>query len=163
MANKFSTVIPTNDVITYLRIDAVECDSSVITEIENMINSAVSMLQNYTGHYIQAVEKSFIFNQSGEARVYAYPINSVTAPTDVNDYTSTLKSLYTSYCTFDADLETIDLNVGYVDPDDVPAEFILAVKECVRVWYYNTEDNMGVGLLPQTTYAMVNNIKRFIF
>ena len=110
MANKYSTLISTNDVITYLRIDAVECDSSVITEIENMINSAVSMLQDYTGHYIQAEEKSFIFNQSGEARVYAYPINSVTAPADPNDYTSTLKSLYTNYCAFDADCasDTLD-------------------------------------------------------
>lgn len=163
MANKYNTVINTESVLNYLRIDKLECDSLTINEIENMINSAVSLLQKYTGHYIQPIEQTFVFNNQGEIRCYDFPINSVTEPTDPNDYNAVRKTLYTIYQAYDAELETMVINVGYENPQDVPSEFLLAVNECVRVWYYNTEDNNGVGLLPNTVYSMVNDIKRFIF
>jgi len=143
----------------YLRIDTdiTETDD----EITQLINSACNIIESYTQVYLKPRDITYFFNVRECARVYAFPINTITNETS---YTRTQRQLYSTFTTTDASLDSITMNVGHTDTDDVKAIFIHAVQELVRMWFYQSEtESVNKGILPEKIIQIVSQERRFIF
>ena len=93
-------------------------------------------------------------------RVYDFPINSLTSPTDAEVENKTLYTNYEASKTTDV---TLVLNVGYVDPLDVPYELIDCALQYVKYLYYEAEtDKANKGMLPYWLQDMMNQNKRYL-
>lgn len=136
----------------YLGVD----DSFHDTDIERMIKSALSSVENETSYILYARDKEYILSE-GKLRVYDYPINSVTSPTDTNKYESTLKTLYTIYDVSDTEIDKITLNVGYSDSSDIPLDLIQVAYDKIDMMF--NRDKKG---LPQSSITVLNQRKRFL-
>lgn len=151
-------VISLADAKSYLRIDDTLTDDDA--QITRMIKSALSTIEKKTNILVYARSKSYLF-QDYCVKVYDYPINSLTSPTDAEVVE---KTLYTNYTTNNSTDKQLVLNVGYTDPLDVPQELIDCALQYVKYLYYEAEtDKSNKGMLPYWLQDMINQNKRFIF
>ena len=145
------------DVITleraknYLRIDIDLTDDD--TEIESMIKGALSYIEKRTNHLVYARDKTFTGNC--QVKVYDYPINSVVSPE--NPFVCNF-STFVVY----ANDKTVNLNVGYLTPEEVPDELIQAALQMLKVWYYESEKQVNTTLIPESVKQAVDIWRRFI-
>jgi hypothetical protein len=154
-------VIPLADVKIYLRIDEDQNDTDA--ELISMINSACRFVESHTNYifYDRNIDYDVV---DGERRVYDHPINSVVTPATSDEYEVEKKRLYKNYTIYDTDVETLTLNVGYINADDVPSDLIELVKVIVDVMYNDSEDNKSFReMLPGWANEMLNSNRRFIF
>lgn len=142
---------------TFLRIDDTLSDDDA--QITQMIKSALSTIERRTNVLVYARSKSYLF-QDYEVRVYDFPINSLTSPSNAVLIEKELHSIYTTNNT--ANLRLV-LNVGYANPLDVPSELIDAALQLVKYMYYEAETNTASkGNIPYWIQEMINQHKRFI-
>ena len=142
---------------TFLRIDDTLSDDD--SQITQMIKSALSTIERRTNVLVYARSKSYLF-QDYEVRVYDFPINSLTSPSNAVLIEKELHSIYTTNNT--ANLKLV-LNVGYANPLDVPSELIDAALQLVKYMYYEAETNTASkGNIPYWIQEMINQHKRFI-
>lgn len=128
-------VLPLATAKNYLRIDdTLTTDDADITR---QINSALSFIEDYTNVIVYARSKEYLF-QNREVRVYDFPINSLTTPTDA---VRKRKSLYSIYTATSNDDEVLTLSVGYSDPLDVPSGLIDVALEMVDISYYGQKED----------------------
>jgi hypothetical protein len=142
---------------TFLRIDDTLSDDDA--QITQMIKSALSTIERRTNVLVYARSKSYLF-QDYEVRVYDFPINSLTSPSDA---VLVEKELHSNYSTNNTANLKLVLNVGYTDPLDVPSELIDAALQLVKYMYYEAETNTASkGNIPYWIQEMINQHKRFI-
>ena len=147
------------DAKSYLRVDDTLTDDDA--QISRMIKSALSTIEKRTNVLVYARSKNYLF-QNYCVRVYDFPINSVTLPL-VADMTVEEKSLYTNYEAKKSTDKTLTLNVGHVDPLDVPWELVDCALQYVKYLYYEAEtDKANKGMLPLWLQDMINQNKRYI-
>ena len=148
-------VIPLADAKVYLRIDddLTEDDN----QITRMIRASLSYIENYTNYILFARDKEYRLID-GCVRVYDFPINSeVTLELESEN-----KTLYTNYSLgYTNDL--ITLNVGYVDPAEIPQDLIEVAYEIIELMYYEKETNKSqLNSLSSLSHMTLNQYKRFI-
>lgn len=152
------------DVITlataknYLRIDdTLTTDDADITR---MINSSLSFIEDYTNVIVYTREKEYLF-ENREVRVYDYPINSLTTPTDS---VRKRKSLYSIYTTTSNDDEILTLNVGHTLPADVPSGIVDVALEMIDIAYYGQKEDGANNkrVLSQQSMDILNKYKRYL-
>ena len=145
------------DVITleraknYLRIDPDLTDDDA--EITSMITASLRYIEKRTNHLVYA--RDIVYTQGCQVKVYDYPINSVVtdpAPYQVD---------FTTWVVF-IDTKTVELNVGYTDPADVPDELIQAALQMIKVWYYESEKQVNSTLIPESVKEAIDVYRRFI-
>jgi hypothetical protein len=150
-------VITLAEAKTYLRVDDTLTDDDA--QISRMIKSALSTIEKRTNVLVYARSKNYLF-QDYCVRVYDFPINSLTSPTDAEVENKALHTNYEASKTTDV---TLVLNVGYTDPLDVPYELIDCALQYVKYLYYEAEtDKANKGMLPLWLQDMINQNKRFI-
>lgn len=143
----------------YLRIDTDITDLN--DEITQLINSACSMIENYTQVYLAPKDMDYFFDYSGCTRVYAWPINTIDGEAS---YTRVQRQLYSVFSSSDSSLESVTVNVGHTDTDNVKDIFIHAVQELVRMWFYQSEtEAISKSILPDKIIQIVSQERRFIF
>tara|TARA_R110002051_G_scaffold308116_1_gene379513 strand:- start:14203 stop:14643 length:441 start_codon:yes stop_codon:yes gene_type:complete len=140
-------VIPLEVAKIHLRLE----DDTFDTEITRMISSALSVVEMKTNHIMYARSKEY-FPQSGCVRVYDYPINSVDPVADDR------KGLYSVFRTCDP----LTLNVGYVEPSEVPRELIDTALQIIDVWFFGAEKQVNTSLIPQSVWDLLELHKRYI-
>ena len=141
----------------YLRVDDTLTDDDA--QISRMIKSALSTIEKRTNVLVYARSKNYLF-QDYCVRVYDFPINSLTSPTDAEVENKALHTNYEASKTTDV---TLVLNVGYVDPLDVPYELIDCALQYVKYLYYEAEtDKANKGMLPYWLQDMMNQNKRYL-
>ena len=146
----FIDVVTLAEAKQYLRVDdGFTADDSLIT---TLINVAGDYVEKYTNHLLYARDKTYKF-YDGEKRVYDYPINTVTSPTDVG---STELSLYTLFEYSSGDLE---LNVGYAVAD-VPPLLKIKMLEIVDAMY-NGNENESITSFNDVLYKSISTYRRF--
>ena len=145
------------DVITleraknYLRIDTTLTDDDA--EITAMINAACSYVEKKTNLIFYPRNK--VYKGSCQVKVYDYPINSiVTTPTPF----AYEQPMFTVY----PDVKTVELNVGFTSPFDIPEELIQAVLQMIKVWYYESEKQVNTTLIPDSVKEAIDLNRRFI-
>jgi len=148
-------VITLADAKVYLRIDddLTEDDN----QITRMIRASLSYIENYTNYILFARDKEYRLID-GCVRVYDFPINSeVTLELESEN-----KTLYTNYSLgYTNDL--ITLNVGYVDPAEIPQDLIEVAYEIIELMYYEKETNKShLNSLSSLSHMTLNQYKRFI-
>jgi len=148
-------VITLADAKVYLRIDddLTEDDN----QITRMIRASLSYIENYTNYILFARDKEYRLID-GCVRVYDFPINSeVTLELETEN-----KTLYTNYSLgYTNDL--ITLNVGYVDPAEIPQDLIEVAYEIIELMYYEKETNKShLNSLSSLSHMTLNQYKRFI-
>ena len=147
----FIDVLTLAEAKSYLRVDdGFTADDALIT---TLINAAGNIIELHTNHLLYARDKTYKFFD-GEKRVYDYPINSVTSPTDVE---SDERSLYTWYVSSEDELE---LNVGYVNASDVPPLLKIKMMEALDAMY-NGNDNESVTEFNESLFKSVGQFRRF--
>ena len=60
------------------------------------------------------------------------------------------------------DVKTIELNVGYIDPDNVPDEIIQSALQMIKVFYYESEKQVNSTLIPESVKMTLDSLRRFI-
>lgn len=151
-------IISLADAKNYLRVDDDLTDDDA--QITSMIKSSLAYVERYTNHILFAREKTYLF-QDCEVRVYDYPINSVTSPTE--DLETEEKTLYNLYNVNSSSTTNLVLNVGYSDVDDVPDELIQIAYNLIKYYYYEAEtDKANRGRLPQWLLDSMNQYKRYL-
>ena len=148
-------VITLPDAKVYLRVDddLTEDDN----QITRMIRASLSYIENYTNYILFARDKEYRLID-GCVRVYDFPINSeVTLELETEN-----KTLYTNYSLgYTNDL--ITLNVGYVDPAEIPQDLIEVAYEIIELMYYEKETNKShLNSLSSLSHMTLNQYKRFI-
>ena len=147
----FINIVTLAEAKQYLRVDdGFTADDSLITLL---INVAGDYIEKHTNHLLYARAKTYKF-YDGEVRVYDYPINSVTSPTDVD---STERSLYTLYEYSSGDLV---LNVGYALASDVPAMLKVKMFEIIDSMY-NGNDNASITEFSEDLFKSISQYRRF--
>ena len=148
----YISVISLETAKNYLRVDddLTEDDNS----ITSMINAALRHIENYTNVLVYARDKSYDFDDE-VLRVYDYPINS----TITADVTSERKSLYTNYS---GSVSLLELNVGYVDPLEVPDDLIQVALEMIDIMYYIQKGGESKAVITPLMQDILDSNKRFI-
>lgn len=150
-------VISLAEAKNYLRVDDTLTDDDA--QISRMIKSALATIEKGTNVLVYARDKNYLF-QDYCVRVYDFPINSLVTPTDADVEE---KTLYTNYEAKSSSDTTLTLNVGFVDPLDVPYELIDCALQYVKYLYYEAEtDKANKGGLPYWLQDMINQNKRYI-
>jgi hypothetical protein len=151
----YTDIISLEEAKVYLRIDDTLTEDDF--QITRMIKGALSFIEQYTNYIFFPRDKDYrLIN--GCVRVYDYPINSeVTTELEVTN-----KTLYNIYQKGDNN-DLITLNVGYVDPLEIPQELLEVALVMIKNMYYEKENNKtlldGLDTLSKIT---LENYKRFI-
>ena len=141
---------------TYLRIDDTLTEDDA--QITRMIKASLSQIERATNYILFARSKDYVV-ENCSVNVYDYPINSLTTPTTA---TSLEKSIYTTYSTIVATDLKVTLNVGYVDPLDVPSDLIEVAFEMIDLMYYSPETGKSIKSdLSELSKMVLSNYKRF--
>jgi hypothetical protein len=141
---------------TYLRIDDTLTEDDA--QITRMIKASLSQIERTTNYILFARAKSYVVENCA-VNVYDFPINSLTTPTTA---TSVEKSIYTTYTTVVATDLKVTLNVGYVDPLDVPSDLIEVAYEMIDLMYYSPETGKSIKSdLSELSKMVLSNYKRF--
>lgn len=144
----YLTVITLARAKNYLRVDLADDD----TEITSMINASLSYIERRTNHILFPREKTY--TGVCQVKVYDYPINSITTvPTP-------FFLDYSMFRIFPND-KTVNLNVGYA-ANTVPDELIQAALQMLKVWYYESEKQVNIALIPESVKDVINVFRRFI-
>lgn len=144
-------VLPLARVKNYLRIDASLTEDDA--EITSMINASLRYVEKRTNHLVFSRDQ--VYTGVCQVKVYDYPINSiVTDPAPFVCYFST-------YAVFPND-KTVELNVGYIDPSDVPDELLQAALQMIKVWYYESEKQVNSVLIPESVKEALDVYRRFL-
>lgn len=159
---EYVDVVSVREAKEYLRIDDDITENDV--EIEGLINSACSLIENTTQVFLKPQNITYFENSEPCIRVYAYPITAVVEPTEATDYDKTEKQLYSNYEILNSTVEKIVLTVGHSDTANIKPLFKTAIFETVRLWFYGSEtETVNKGVIPNTVMAMISSEKRFIF
>ena len=135
----------------YLRIDTTLTDDDA--EITAMINGACSYIEKRTN--LIFYPRSKVYKGSCQVKVYDYPINSIiTAPAPFA-YEQPMFTIY-------PDVKTVELNVGFTEPIDIPDELIQACLQMIKVWYYESEKQVNTTLIPESVKEAIDLNRRFI-
>ena len=149
-------VITLSDAKIYLRIDDTLSEDD--TQITRMINASLSYIERYTNVYVFQRDKAFVVVNNC-IRIYAAPINDLVTPTDA---VSVIKTLYTTYTT-NLDEDVLTLNVGYVDPVDVPDALKEVALEMIDLMYYEHETGKSFTKdMSSLSREILNSYKRFL-
>ena len=152
----YTDIITLADAKTYLRIDDTLTEDDA--QITRMIKASLSQIERATNYILFARSKSYVVEDLS-VNVYDYPINSLTTPTTA---TSVEKSIYTTYTTVVATDLKVTLNVGYVDPLDVPSDLIEVAFEMIDLMYYSPETGKSIKSdLSELSKMVLSNYKRF--
>ena len=151
----YLNVITLQEAKNYLRVDSDLTDDDDMVTL--MIEAALSSIEQETRHILYDREETYLF-QDYCVRVYDFPINSVTSPTDVE---SSLKPLYTLYEVQDSDDEILTLNVGYDDASNVPQVLKKYGLYLVELYYYDAKGGDKEPKLPMYIRKQVDQLKRF--
>jgi len=151
-------VITLSDAKNYLRIDdTLTTDDAQITRI---INASLSFVEQWTNIYVYARSKTYLM-VDGCKRVYDYPINSITSPTEA-DMVNEEKTLYKNF-SYGVDTSDLVLNIGHLLPASVDVEIIEVAYELIDIMYYGSKSN---GTLTEQLSALsievLNKHRRFI-
>lgn len=153
----YTDIISLTDAKNYLRIDdGFTADDAQIT---GMIKASLRYVEKLTNHILFAQSKDYLLI-NGCAKVYDFPINSITTPTDAEQTES-----YT-YSNFKASTteETLKLDVGYASASDVPDELVQYAYFKLKFYYFEAkDDNKGDGKIPKWAEDSINQYRRFIF
>ena len=144
---------PSKALLTFAKIIFLMEDAVVIIPTYNEIEN----IENYTNYILFARDKEYRLID-GCVRVYDFPINSeVTLELESEN-----KTLYTNYSLgYTNDL--ITLNVGYVDPAEIPQDLIEVAYEIIELMYYEKETNKShLNSLSSLSHMTLNQYKRFI-
>jgi len=152
----YINVITLSDAKIYLRIDDTLTEDD--PQITKMINAALKYVEKYTNILVFARLKDYVVVDNC-IRVYDYPINSLINPVDSD---ATIKTLYTTYVT-ETDEDVLTLNVGYVDPVDVPDDLREVALEMIDLMYYEHENGKSYTKdITSLSREILNSNKRFL-
>lgn len=147
----YLTVISLERAKNYLRIDTTLTDDD--DEITSMISAACSYIEKRTNLIFYPRDKTY--KGSCQVKVYDYPINSiVTTPTPFA-YEQLMFTIY-------PDVKTVELNVGFVNPLNIPSELIQACLQMIKVWYFESEKQVNTTLIPESVKEAIALNQRFI-
>ena len=121
----------------YLRIDLSLTDED--NEITAMINGACSYIEKKTNLIFYPRNKTY--KGACQVKVYDYPINSIVTDPAPFAYEQPMFTIY-------PDVKTVELNVGFTEPIDIPFELIQACLQMIKVWYYESEKQINTTLIP---------------
>ena len=152
----YLNVITLQEAKDYLRIDDTLTEDDA--RITSMIKASLRYIERQTNVILYARDQEYLFTDYC-VRVYDYPINTIISPTDLDVKE---KELYTIYSVNKSDVK-LNLNIGYVNSDDVPNEIIEIALEYLKYMYYDSESNTGnSGEIPMYIKQMIHDQKRFI-
>ena len=135
----------------YLRIDTTLTDDDA--EITAMINSACSYIEKRTNLIFYPRNKTY--KGACQVKVYDYPINSIVTDPSPFAYEQPMYTIY-------PDVKKVELNVGFVDPNDIPDELIQACLQMIKVWYFESEKQVNTTLIPESVKEAIDLNRRFI-
>jgi len=153
----YTDVISLSEAKLYLRIDdeATEDDNSII----RMINAALRYVETYTDILLYARDVDYLM-KGGVLKLYQYPINT---DLDTLGYTIDRYGLYTNICTDSSDTTDLVLNMGYVDPTEIPQELLEVAFEMIDLYYYGEKDGKPIAKkLSSMSMDSLHINKRFI-
>ena len=153
----YQEVISLNEVKNYLRVDDDFTDDD--NGIRRMVESSINVIEKWTNILLYDREKTYKLI-SGCVRVYDYPINSVTSPTEA-DMDNEEMTLYTNY-SYGIDNSDLVLDVGYDTKADIPSDLIDVLLELVDLYYYAKETGKTTSNLSLLSIDTLNRHKRFI-
>ena len=152
------------DVITlaeaknFLRIDDTLTEDDA--QITRMIGSALLYVEMHTNHLVYARSKSYNMID-GELRVYDFPINTITSPTEA-DMNNEQKTLYKIFG-YGNSTSVLVLNVGYTAPANVPPGLIDVAFEILDLMYYGSKDGESLEKkLSEMSKQTLQQHKRFL-
>jgi hypothetical protein len=135
----------------YLRIDEdLEEDDN---EITSMINAACRFIEKRTNHLFY--DRDVTYSNQLNLKVYDYPINEIVSPTDPVVLHFSLYDMFPNE-------NSVTLNVGYIDPADVPEELLQACLQMIKVWYYESEKQVNTTLIPEAVMQAIDVNRRFL-
>ncbi len=149
----YLSIISLPEAKTHLRVDGTASDA----EITRMISSALSYLDKATNHIAFARNQDYFFTD-GCVNVYDGPINTDFTPLDA---TIKKRALYSIITANNAD-ESINLNVGYTDPNNYPSELREVALEMIDYWFYKNDGRANIELLPPSVMAVINRNARYV-
>jgi hypothetical protein len=143
----------------HLRVDStLTADDTAITR---MITSALRYVERETNILVYQRDKTYLM-EDGCIYVYDYPINDVVTPADYDDDDTVQKQNYSIY-NYGSDTIDFTLDVGYVDPADVPEDLIEVALEIIDLMYYSHETGKTVNKdLSALSRDTLNTYKRFL-
>ena len=147
----YLSVITLERAKNYLRIDTTLTDDDA--EITAMINSACSYIEKRTNLIFYPRNK--VYKGSCQVKVYDYPINSIVTDPAPFAYEQPMFTIY-------PDVKTVELNVGFIDPTDIPDELIQACLQMIKVWYFESEKQVNTTLIPESVKEAIDLNRRFI-
>ena len=149
-------IITLSDAKTYLRVDDTLTEDD--SQITRMINASLSYIEKWTNVILFARLKEYIM-VNGCKRIYDYPINSLIDPVEAD---VDLKTLYRTY-SYGIETISLSLNVGYVDPVEVPDDLREVALEIIDLMYYEHESGKSYTKdLSSLSVSVLNQYKRFL-
>jgi hypothetical protein len=127
----------------YLRIDSTITEDD--SELESMINGAQDYFENETNVILSQRQKTY----KGYARIYDFPID------DVSD----LKEMPNYYINESDDAVT--LTIGYELPTSIPNDIQQCLLQIIKVWYYESENEVNQSLMPMSVKQVISKYRRF--
>ena len=153
MANEYNHILTLEEAKRYLRVDSDFTDDD--PDIERMINSAFSYIEKQTNHICKEQDKTYHKDYTGYINVYDHPINTTTFPDGI------FPLYYPGFVRF-CNVDSIELNIGYVNKINMPSELIECALQIIKVWYYEAEKNINTTLLPENVKQIIDTNRRFI-
>ena len=147
----YLSVITLERAKNYLRIDTTLTDDDA--EITAMINGACSYIEKRTNLIFYPRNKTY--KGACQVKVYDYPINSIVTDPAPFAYEQPMFTIY-------PDVKTVELNVGFIDPTDIPDELIQACLQMIKVWYFESEKQVNTTLIPESVKEAIDLNRRFI-
>ena len=148
----YTDVISLDNAKDYLGID----DTSRDTEINRMISSALSFVEQHSNHIMVSVNKKYYYRED-LARVYDFPITAVVSP-DPDTTTVYTFAGYSEYVDSNTSNTYVELTVGYADPADIPAPLVEAGYMIIEHLFNQKET--GNSQIPQAAIQMIHSFKR---
>lgn len=142
----------------WLKIEDTETTDNLL--ITMLIESCLEFIEQETNILVYSRSKEYLF-LDGCVRVYDYPINTLTSPSDAVRHE---KTLYSNYTASVEDSTKLVLNVGYVNANDVESR-IKTIALYIIDWLYYSKDEkkmLSTELLPAPIKVMLFQLKRFI-
>lgn len=150
-------VISLAEAKNYLRIDDIGTEDDAA--ITRMINSSLRYVETYTNVLVYARDVD-VFVLNGLKRLYDYPIN--TDLSTLTDYDIHKKGLYINICDSSGKDSNVTINMGYINPVDVPQELLEVAYEMIDLYYYGEKDGKPVAKkLSSMSMDSLNINKRF--
>lgn len=139
----------------YLRIDDTlnEDDS----DIEQMIKASFLFIERYTNHIF--INRSF--SQLVPPIIYNYPITEIDGVAD-EDLSNYYQRNLDYYCGEQQKPVMTNYKAGYLNTEDVPADFIQCAKQLIKVFYYESEKQENSTLIPISVRQVLDQYRRFV-